>query len=90
MLSTWGLGVHTLALLVLTVALNAPSDIVMIGCLAAIGAGAALFTTPNNHAILSSVAADQRGIANAVRSTVQNASGLTGTAIVSRSWPRPQ
>jgi len=82
-LSSCGLALHALALLCLALAFGGrPSYVVSSGCLAAIGIGTALFMTPNNHAIMSSATADRRGIANAVRSTIQNAGGLVGTALV--------
>jgi EmrB/QacA subfamily drug resistance transporter len=82
-LSSCGLGLHAVALLGLALSFAArPSLLVTSACLATIGIGSALFMTPNNHAIMSSVTADRRSIANAVRSTIQNASGLTGNALV--------
>lgn len=82
-LSSSGLALHAVALLCLAGAFaGRPSYLVSSGCLAAIGVGTALFMTPNNHAIMSSVPADRRGTANAVRSTIQNVGGLTGTALV--------
>jgi EmrB/QacA subfamily drug resistance transporter len=46
-----------------------------------VGLGTGLFMTPNTSAIMSSVTASRRGIANGVRSMLQNSGGLLGTAL---------
>ena len=50
--------------------------------LLAIGVGAGLFMTPNTTAIMTSVPARRRGIANAVRSMSQNTGYALGTAVL--------
>ncbi|MFG3525105.1 MFS transporter [Nocardia nova] len=50
-------------------------------CLLIIGAGAGFFMTPNTSAIMSSVSADRRGIANGFRQAVQNAGWTLSTAL---------
>lgn len=45
------------------------------------GVGIGIFVTPNNTAILRSVGTERRGIANGVRSTLQNAGFVIGTAL---------
>ncbi|MFI7103202.1 DHA2 family efflux MFS transporter permease subunit [Streptomyces sp. NPDC050161] len=50
-------------------------------CLLAVGAGVGLFMTPNTSAIMGSVRAERRGIANGVRQTVQNAGYAVSTAL---------
>jgi EmrB/QacA subfamily drug resistance transporter len=82
-LSTFGAGLHTVALIVLTIQFaNQFNQALALCCLAAIGVGSAFFSTPNTHDIMASVPAERRGVANALRSTIQNASGLAGTAFV--------
>jgi EmrB/QacA subfamily drug resistance transporter len=46
-----------------------------------VGLGVGLFMTPNTSALMSRVPATRRGIANAIRSTLQNAGYLFSTAI---------
>lgn len=50
-------------------------------CLWMLGLGIGSFVTPNNASILQSVAPQRRGIANGVRSTLQNTGIMTGTAL---------
>ncbi len=50
-------------------------------CLLAVGAGVGLFMTPNTSAIMGSVPAQRRGIANGVRQTTQNAGYAVSTAL---------
>lgn len=47
----------------------------------AIGAGTALFMTPNTSSIMAGVAPHQRGIANGLRSSLQNTGFVVSTAI---------
>jgi len=49
--------------------------------LALIGLGTGLFLTSNNSAIMVSVTPQRRGIANAIRSTMQNTGLVVGTAL---------
>jgi EmrB/QacA subfamily drug resistance transporter len=46
-----------------------------------LGLGTGLFMTPNTSAIMTSVPPARRGIANGVRSMLQNSGGLLGTAL---------
>jgi EmrB/QacA subfamily drug resistance transporter len=83
LLSSSGAALHAVALLVLAVTIGRDlNPVVAACCLAAIGVGSSFFSTPNTHQIMASVPADRRGVANALRSTIQNASGLAGTAFV--------
>lgn len=49
--------------------------------MAVIGCGIGLFMTPNTTSIMASVAADRRGIANGLRSMMQNMGFVVGTAL---------
>ena len=49
-------------------------------CLLLIGLGSGLFLTPNTSAIMLSVRPDQRGVANGLRSALQNTGFVFGTA----------
>lgn len=74
-----------LALLAVVVHRNVPYALLAPGMLA-VGAGSGLFLTPNTTSIMASVAANQRGMANGVRSMAQNVgyvlSAALGLAIV--------
>ncbi|MBD9667854.1 MFS transporter [Variovorax sp. VRV01] len=50
-------------------------------CLWMLGLGIGSFVTPNNASILQSVVPQRRGIANGVRSTLQNTGIMVGTAL---------
>ncbi|MDQ0586498.1 EmrB/QacA subfamily drug resistance transporter [Variovorax paradoxus] len=50
-------------------------------CLWMLGLGIGSFVTPNNTSILQSVVPQRRGIANGVRSTLQNTGIMVGTAL---------
>jgi len=50
-------------------------------CLWLLGLGIGSFVTPNNASILQSVLPRRRGIANGVRSTLQNTGIMVGTAL---------
>jgi EmrB/QacA subfamily drug resistance transporter len=50
------------------------------GCLLLIGMGSGLFLTPNTTAIMLSVRPGQRGVANGLRSALQNTGFVLGTA----------
>jgi len=50
-------------------------------CLWVLGVGIGSFVTPNNASILQSVMPQRRGIANGVRSTLQNTGIMIGTAL---------
>jgi EmrB/QacA subfamily drug resistance transporter len=74
-----------LAMLAAVISPTAPYALLAPG-LAAVGVGSALFLTPNTTSIMSSIGSDQRGIANGVRSMLQNVgyviSAAMGLAIV--------
>ena len=50
-------------------------------CLWVLGLGIGSFVTPNNASILQSVMPQRRGVANGVRSTLQNTGIMVGTAL---------
>ena len=50
-------------------------------CLLAVGAGTGMFMTPNTSAIMASVGAGQRGVANGLRQGMQNAGYVVSTAL---------
>jgi MFS family permease len=50
-------------------------------CLWVLGLGIGSFVTPNNASILQNVIPQRRGIANGVRSTLQNTGIMMGTAL---------
>lgn len=54
---------------------------VLMAMLAVIGFGTGLFMTPNTTSIMSSVPPERRGIANGVRSMMQNMGFVVGTAL---------
>jgi len=70
------------ALALLAVFLRPSIDAVQLSiCLWMLGLGIGSFVTPNNASILQSVAPRRRGIANGVRSTLQNTGIMVGTAL---------
>jgi EmrB/QacA subfamily drug resistance transporter len=54
---------------------------VIMALMATIGVGVGLFMTPNTTSIMSSVSAERRGIANGLRSMMQNMGFVVGTAL---------
>jgi EmrB/QacA subfamily drug resistance transporter len=81
-LSTAGLALTAAGLAYLAEVLDPRTGTVtLIVALAAIGIGSGLFMTPNTSSIMASVAADRRGVANALRATAQSAGTVTGTAL---------
>ncbi|MFE3956025.1 MFS transporter [Nocardia sp. NPDC059091] len=93
-LASAGLAATALALLMLAILINPRlNDAALGACLLVIGAGAGFFMTPNTSAIMSSVSAERRGIANGFRQAVQNAGWTLSTAlsltIVTISLPGP-
>lgn len=86
-LSTVGALVAGAGLTLLAVVLSprAPIALLAVGMFG-VGAGSALFLTPNTTSIMASVGATQRGVANGVRSMLQNVgyviSAALGLAIV--------
>lgn len=53
----------------------------LILCLLAVGVGTGIFMTPNTSSIMANVARDRRGIANGVRSMLQNTGFVFSTAM---------
>ncbi|ANQ71277.1 hypothetical protein AOT96_10715 [Rhodococcus sp. 008] len=93
-ISSTGLALTAIGLFALAGAINpAMNSVVLASCLLLIGAGVGLFTTPNTRAIMGSVLAHRRGIANGVRQTAQNAGFAISTAmalaIVTSGLPSP-
>jgi EmrB/QacA subfamily drug resistance transporter len=78
---TAGMVLAAAALIMLGASLGPGMSAVLIGgLLLLIGIGSGLFTTPNTASIMTSVPAERRGIANAVRSTSQNTGYALSTA----------
>jgi MFS family permease len=82
LLGTAGLLVTAAGLLVLAVAVR-PSlpGLVVAPALLAVGVGTGLFMTPNTSAIMASVPPHRRGIANGLRSMLQNTGFVVSTAM---------
>lgn len=81
-LSTAGLAFTAAGLLGLAVRLEPQtSDAELWIWLALVGLGTGLFMTPNTNAIMSTVDARRRGVANGVRSMMQNTGYVVGTAL---------
>jgi len=81
-LSTAGLALTGIGLLGLALRLEPhTSDAELWVWLALVGAGTGLFMTPNTNAIMSTVDARRRGVANGVRSMMQNTGYVVGTAL---------
>jgi len=81
-LSTAGLSLVMLGLLALALLLSPQVGRPTVGlALSLVGVGTGLFLTANNSGIMLSVPARRRGIANAVRSTLQNTGLVVGAAL---------
>lgn len=81
-LSSAGMGACAVSLLLLCT-MNENTPIYMIiPMLAVMGVGFALFSTPNTNAMMSAVAAEDRGIASSIVATMRNAGGSTAMAIL--------
>jgi MFS family permease len=81
-LSTAGLACTGVGLLGLALRLEPhTSDPELWIWLAFVGLGTGLFMTPNTNAIMSTVDAGRRGVANGVRSMMQNTGYVVGTAL---------
>ncbi|MFE4668149.1 MFS transporter [Streptomyces sp. NPDC056716] len=77
-----GTAVSALGIALLTLALGPPAPAGLIGLgLFLTGAGAGLFGVPNTDALMSLVPAHRRGIANGVRSLLQNAGYVISTVL---------
>ena len=75
-----GLAAAGLALMLTGLRADAPYAPVGIGLLL-LGLGSGTFQTPNTSSIMISVAANRRGIANGIRSMLQNTGHVTGAAL---------
>jgi EmrB/QacA subfamily drug resistance transporter len=81
-LSTAGLGVTGAGLLGLALRLQpSTSDVELAIWLGLVGVGTGLFMTPNTSAIMTSVEPSRRGIANGVRSMMQNTGYVVSVAL---------
>lgn len=81
-MSTFGMLLVTLGLAALILLLRAQVSRVEVGAaLLLIGLGTGSFLTSNNSGIMASVGPQRRGIANAVRSTLQNTGLVVGAAM---------
>lgn len=98
LLTTSGMSMVALGAAGLTLSVGPPGAWVaghvatMVGCLFLVGFGVGLFMTPNTTALMSSVDPAHIGIANAVRTTLQNGGYLFSTALaltVSTAWLAP-
>lgn len=80
-----GMGLVAIGSLVISVqfvgTLNVHIESVLMTMLATIGFGVGLFMTPNTTSIMTSVPPERRGIANGVRSMMQNMGFVVGTAL---------
>jgi EmrB/QacA subfamily drug resistance transporter len=94
LLSTSGLGLTGIGLLGLGLRLQPhTSDIELAVWLAFVGLGTGLFMTPNTTSIMSTVDARHRGVANGVRSMMQNTGYVVGTALslgIVTTWLPPR
>jgi EmrB/QacA subfamily drug resistance transporter len=81
-LSTVGLSVVAAGLAALAVVISPEIGYpALTTILFVIGAGCGFFQSPNTSSIMASVPADRRGIANGMRSTLQNAGYVSSTAL---------
>ncbi|MGF7237891.1 MAG: MFS transporter, partial [Frankia sp.] len=81
-LSSAGMALTAAALITLAVIIDPSRSYPPLGvCLLAVGLGSGLFMTPNTSSIMTSVPADRRGIANGVRSMLQNTGFVVSTAL---------
>jgi MFS family permease len=76
------MAVTATGLAVLAVVIGPRTAYPVIGvCLLAVGVGTGIFMTPNTTSIMASVSPDRRGIANGVRSMLQNTGFVVSTAM---------
>lgn len=82
LLSTGGLGLTGVGLVLLAAVLrpHLPYTVMAVALLI-IGAGSGLFLTPNTSSIMASIPANRRGIANGVRSMMQNSGYVVSVAL---------
>jgi EmrB/QacA subfamily drug resistance transporter len=77
-----GLAVTAISLAVLAVVIAPGASYPTVGaCLLGVGVGTGLFMTPNTTSIMANVEAGRRGIANGVRSMLQNTGYVVSTAL---------
>jgi EmrB/QacA subfamily drug resistance transporter len=82
LLSTSGLGLSAIGLIIILIALNPVAAYIWSGIgMLFVGLGSGFFMTPNTKAILTSVPYDHRGFANGLRSMLQNMGQVLSTAI---------
>jgi EmrB/QacA subfamily drug resistance transporter len=74
------LSASALAALAAVISPSAPYPVLAV-CLLAVGIGSGIFMTPNTTSIMSGVPASRRGIANGVRSMLQNSGYVVSTAM---------
>lgn len=81
-LSLVGMFLVAVGQIALIVAIGRPNDaVILAGALLCIGLGIGTFLTPNNLGIIYEVRPDRRGVANGMRSALQNTGLVTGTAL---------
>ncbi|WP_144639349.1 MFS transporter [Bordetella genomosp. 13] len=81
-LCLWGLGFAAAGVLMLACVTGLPDPYVwMAPALFCVGVGNGLFLTPNNSGIMQGVRPGRRGIANGIRSALQNTGLVIGTAL---------
>jgi MFS family permease len=77
-----GMALTTAGLVGLAISIAPGRSYLVIGfCLAAIGVGSGIFMTPNTSSIMAGVSPERRGIANGVRSMLQNTGYVVSTAM---------
>ena len=81
--STAGALMVTFGLFLLSRLPPAPTTLELIGALVVTGCGTAVFTQPNNSAIMGSAPADRRGIAAGALATARTSGQLIGVAVAS-------
>ena len=81
--STAGALMVTVGLFLLSLLPAHPTTLQLIGALVVAGCGTAVFTQPNNSAIMGSAPADRRGIAAGTLATARTSGQLLGVAIAS-------
>jgi len=89
MLASGGMGAIAVGLLILWQAMNLASIYVVILGLIVIGIGFAMFSAPNNNAIMSSVPPAYFGMASSVISTVRLLGQVLSMAVVASILSRP-
>lgn len=80
--SSAGMAIAAAGLVVLAATISPSLGYPVIGaCLLAVGAGSGIFMTPNTSSIMAGVESGRRGIANGVRSMLQNTGYVISTAL---------